>query len=65
MIGSVGDMMVFWSNGLVGSITTIAIILLFWPVIDKAFSVVKRRLQPTEVTKDRQRAWALMKEAVN
>jgi len=25
---------VFWSNGLVGSITTLAIVLLFWPVID-------------------------------
>jgi hypothetical protein len=25
---------VFWSNALVGSITTLAIVLLFWPVID-------------------------------
>ena len=31
MIGSGGDMRVFWSNWLVGSITTIAIVLLFWP----------------------------------
>ena len=31
MIGSGGDMKVFWSNGLVGSITTLAIVLLFWP----------------------------------
>jgi len=38
MIGSGGDVKVFWSNGLVGSITTLAIILLFWPVIEKAFS---------------------------
>jgi len=30
-------MKVFWSNGLVGTITTLAILLLFWPVIDKAF----------------------------
>jgi putative tricarboxylic transport membrane protein len=30
-------MKVFWSNGLVGSITTLAILLLFWPLIDKAF----------------------------
>jgi hypothetical protein len=37
MIGSGGDMKMFWSNGLVGSITTLAIVLLFWPVIDKAF----------------------------
>jgi TctA family transporter len=34
MIGSGGDLKVFWSNGLVGSITTLAIVLLFWPVID-------------------------------
>ncbi|MEK9285727.1 tripartite tricarboxylate transporter permease, partial [Bradyrhizobium sp. ISRA442] len=34
MIGSAGDLRVFWSNGLVGSITTLAIVLLFWPVID-------------------------------
>ena len=42
MIGSGGDMKVFWSNGLVGSITTLAIVLLFWPVIDKAFGGVER-----------------------
>ncbi|WP_377830757.1 hypothetical protein ACFKHW_09910 [Bradyrhizobium lupini] len=29
-----GDLKVFWSNGLLGSITTLAIVLLFWPVID-------------------------------
>jgi TctA family transporter len=46
MIGSGGDMKVFWSNGLVGSITTLAIILLFWPVIDRAFSNVTRLLRP-------------------
>ena len=33
MIGSGGDMRVFWSNGLVGSITTLALVLLFWPLI--------------------------------
>src|ERR1700760_1438974 len=35
MIGSGGDLRVFWSNGLVGSITTLAILLLFWSVIDR------------------------------
>jgi putative tricarboxylic transport membrane protein len=29
MIGAGGDLRVFWSNGLVGSITTLALILLF------------------------------------
>jgi TctA family transporter len=48
MIGSGGDMKVFWSNGLVGSITTLAIVLLFWPVIDKAISGVTRMLRPAK-----------------
>jgi TctA family transporter len=48
MIGSGGDMKVFWSNGLVGSITTLAIILLFWPLIDKALSGATRRLRPAK-----------------
>jgi TctA family transporter len=33
MIGAEGDLRVFWSNGLVGSITTLSLVLLFWPVI--------------------------------
>jgi putative tricarboxylic transport membrane protein len=35
MIGAGGDLRVFWSNALVGSITTLAFILLFWPFIGK------------------------------
>src|SRR5262249_18186982 len=37
MIGSEGDLRVFWSNPLVGSISTLAVILLFWPLISSAF----------------------------
>jgi hypothetical protein len=37
---------VFWSNWLVGSITTLAIALLFWPVIDKAIAGAGRMLRP-------------------
>jgi TctA family transporter len=48
MIGSGGDLKVFWSNGLVGSITTLAIVLLFWPVIDKVFGSVTRMLRPAK-----------------
>jgi putative tricarboxylic transport membrane protein len=48
MIGSGGDMGVFWSNGLVGSITTLAILLLFWPVIDKAFGHIGRLWRPAK-----------------
>jgi TctA family transporter len=40
MIGSGGTLKVFWSNGLVGSITTLAILLLFWPVIDNLLARV-------------------------
>jgi peptidoglycan/LPS O-acetylase OafA/YrhL len=39
---------VFWSNGLVGSITTLAIALLFWPFIDKAFAGIGRLLRPAK-----------------
>ena len=48
MIGSGGDMKVFWSNGLVGSITTLAILLLFWPLIDRALSGARRLWQPAQ-----------------
>jgi putative tricarboxylic transport membrane protein len=45
MIGAEGDLRVFWSNGLVGSITTLALVLLFWPVISswahKAMSLTR------------------------
>jgi len=36
MIGAEGDLRVFWSNGLVGSITPLALVLLFWPLISQA-----------------------------
>jgi TctA family transporter len=36
MIGAGGDMRVFWSNGLVGSIATLALMLLFWPLLTGA-----------------------------
>jgi TctA family transporter len=38
MIGSGGDLRVFWANPLVGSITTLAIVLLFWSPISKFVS---------------------------
>jgi hypothetical protein len=39
---------VFWSNGLVGSITTLAIILLFWPLIGKLFESAGRLVRPVK-----------------
>jgi len=46
MIGAAGDLRVFWSNGLVGTITTLAFILLFWPVIGKVFEFAGRMRKP-------------------
>ena len=43
MIGSAGDMRVFWSNGLVGSITTLALLLLFWPLIARTLAAIRKR----------------------
>jgi putative tricarboxylic transport membrane protein len=43
MIGAAGDMRVFWSNGLVGTITTLALILLFWPLIGRVIGLATRR----------------------
>jgi len=33
MIGAQGDLSIFWSNGLVGTISTLAMVMLFWPLI--------------------------------
>jgi putative tricarboxylic transport membrane protein len=43
MIGSEGDMRVFYSNWLVGTITTLAIVLLLWPLISKAIGAGRRQ----------------------
>src|SRR6201982_2847982 len=48
MIGSGGDLGVFWSNGLVGSITTLAIVRLFLPGIAKAFNSASRLWRPAK-----------------
>ncbi len=46
MIGAGGDLRVFWSNSLVGSITTLALILLFWPLISQAVAKVMGAVKP-------------------
>ena len=38
MLGSKGALAVFWSNSLVGTITTLALLMLFWPAISFAWS---------------------------
>jgi TctA family transporter len=46
MIGAGGDLRVFWSNGLVGSITTLAFVLLFWPLLGRLFERASRLWRP-------------------
>jgi putative tricarboxylic transport membrane protein len=41
MLVSQGDVTIMWSNWLVGSITTLALVLLFWPLISKALRVIR------------------------
>ena len=38
MIGSQGDLSIFWSNGLVGTITALSMFMLFWPLIAKGIA---------------------------
>jgi putative tricarboxylic transport membrane protein len=43
MLGSQGDLSVFFSNGLVATITTAALLLLFWPLISKLIALARGR----------------------
>ena len=43
MLASRGDLGVFWSNSLVGSITTLALVMLFWPAISSAWRRLRGR----------------------
>src|SRR5436189_1331565 len=38
---SQGDMSIFFANGLVGTITALSLLLLFWPMISKALDLVR------------------------
>ena len=54
MIGAGGDLRVFWSNGLVGSITTLALLLLFWPLISPLFERATRLWHPAGSSRRRE-----------
>jgi putative tricarboxylic transport membrane protein len=41
MLVSQGEVSIMWSNALVGSITSLAMILLFWPLISKVLALVR------------------------
>jgi TctA family transporter len=48
MIVSGGEVGVLWSNWVVGSMTSLAIVLLFWPLIDRLFSSAGQLLRPAK-----------------
>ena len=41
MLVSQGDLMIMWSNSLVGTITTLALLLLCWPLISKVLAKIR------------------------
>jgi len=41
MLVSQGDVMIMFSNPLVGGITTLALTLLFWPLLSKAWGLIR------------------------
>ena len=51
MLDSQGDLRIFFSNGLVGGITTLSLLLLFWPLISMALDVLRGR-RATTIHKD-------------
>jgi len=41
MLDSQGSLSIFFANGLVGFITTLSLLLLFWPLISMAIDVLR------------------------
>src|SRR2546430_3899537 len=41
MLSAQGDVSIMWSNPLVGSITTLALVMLFWPLLAKGLSLLR------------------------
>ncbi|MEJ1170337.1 tripartite tricarboxylate transporter permease [Variovorax sp. CCNWLW235] len=52
MLVSQGDVMIMFSNPLVGGITTLALLLLFWPLISKVLAFIKPK-KPDEFAVER------------
>lgn len=42
MLGPGTGLHVFWSNGLVGTITTLALVMLFWPLVSLLWRLIRR-----------------------
>jgi putative tricarboxylic transport membrane protein len=49
MLASQGDMRILYSNALVGSITTLALLLLFWPLISTGIDMIRGKHSPSSV----------------
>jgi putative tricarboxylic transport membrane protein len=41
MLISQGDLSIMWANPLVGTITTLALLMLFWPLIGKLIALLR------------------------
>jgi putative tricarboxylic transport membrane protein len=41
MLIAQGDMRIFFSNALVGSITALSLVMLFWPLISRALAKMR------------------------
>jgi putative tricarboxylic transport membrane protein len=52
MLVSQGDVLVMWSNPLVGTITTLALLLLVWPLISKAWARIRKSRSRMEFTQE-------------
>ncbi len=48
MLLSGGSLTVFWSNGLVGSIVTLALVILCWPLISRGIGAWKKKTRDSE-----------------
>jgi putative tricarboxylic transport membrane protein len=46
MLLSKGSIEIFWSNGLVGTIMTLALVLLYWPLMSRVVEGWQSRMQP-------------------
>src|SRR5258706_10736699 len=47
MLMSQGDLRIFYANSLVGTITTLSMLLLFWPLLARGRDVIRGRRAPT------------------
>jgi len=52
MLVSQGDLSIMWSNPLVGSITGLALLLLLWPLLSKAWARIRRPKRGVEFSQE-------------